>query len=112
LLADLDRNLNTKHAAYDTMRLRRTILAHPLDHAVESKLLDANPLGEVKVRRSKTVAHQVNRRSVANPVQARSLLRAVEDINDRLVAFFALMYFAAAPRGGRQPAQGQPVHPG
>jgi integrase len=37
----------------------------------------------------------VDRRWVANPEQARALLNAVAQRNPRLVAFFALMYFAA-----------------
>ncbi len=50
---------------------------------------------EVKIRKNSTTLKQVDRRSVANPVQARTLLRAVAERTPRLSAFFALMYFAA-----------------
>jgi integrase len=49
----------------------------------------------VKVTKTKSVIHEVDRRSVANPVQARTLLREVRKINGRFEAFFGLMYFAA-----------------
>ncbi|MBP2322397.1 integrase [Kibdelosporangium banguiense] len=95
LLTALDRNRNGQRAAVDTVRLRRTTLRNSLDYAVERKLLDRNPIGDVKARKQKSVLHEVDRRSVANPVQARTLLSAVRDIHPQLVAFFAVMYFAA-----------------
>lgn len=95
LLAALDRNRNGQRAAADTVRLRRTTLRNALDYAVERKLLDRNPVDEVKARKQKSVFHEVDRRSVANPVQARTLLSAVQGIHPHLVAFFAVMYFAA-----------------
>ena len=77
------------------MRLRRATLRNALDYAVERKLLERNPVDEVKARKQKSVFHEVDRRSVANPIQARTLLSAVHDIHPQLVAFFAVMYFAA-----------------
>jgi integrase len=58
-----------------------------------------NPLSEVKhAKKAKPQGlRQVDRRAVVNSVQARTLLRAVETLpssGPRLVAFFALMYFA------------------
>lgn len=92
-------NLNGKRGSPDTIRLRRVTLRSALDFAVEEKkLLEVNPLDEVKTKKRKTVLHEVDRRSVANPVQARTLLRAVRDIEPSgpmLEAFFGLMYFAA-----------------
>lgn len=95
LLSSIDKKLDGKRAAQDTIRLRRITLANALDYAVEQKLLDDNPLTEIKVTKVKTVVHEVDRRSVANPTQARTLLRAVHDVDRRLVAFFGLMYYAA-----------------
>jgi hypothetical protein len=95
LLSSIDKKLDGKRAAQDTIRLRRITLANALDFAVEKKVLDENPLTEIKVAKVKTVVHEVDRRCVANPVQARTLLSAVDDVNRRLVAFFGLMHFAA-----------------
>jgi integrase len=95
LLSSVDKKLDGKRAAQDTIRLRRITLGNALDFAVERKVLDENPLKEIKVTKVKTIVHEVDRRCVANPIQARTLLRAVDDVNRRLVAFFGLMYFAA-----------------
>ncbi|MFL6122584.1 tyrosine-type recombinase/integrase [Actinophytocola sp.] len=95
LLGSIDKKLDGKRAAQDTIRLRRITLGNALDFAVERKVLNENPLKEIKVSKVKTVVHEVDRRCVANPVQARTLLRAVDDVSRRLVAFFGLMYFAA-----------------
>lgn len=95
LLAALDRNQSGERAAPDTVRLRRTTLRNALDYAVEKKLLDKNPMLELKVKRQATTVKQVDRRSVVNPTQARALLRAVRARNPRLEAFFGLLYFAA-----------------
>jgi integrase len=95
LLTAIDKKLDGTRAAQDTIRLRRITLGNALDFAVERKLLDQNPLRDVKVTKVKAATHEVDRRAVANPIQARTLLRAVEDVDSRLVAFFGLMYFAA-----------------
>jgi integrase len=95
LLTNIEKKLDGTRAAQDTIRLRRITLANALDYGVEEKILAENPLTEVKVTKVKSVVHQVDRRSVANPIQARTLLRAVEQKDRRLVAFFGLMYFAA-----------------
>jgi integrase len=95
VLNGIDKKQNGERAARDTVRLRRITFSSALDFAVEQKVLEVNPLGEIKTTKVKSVIHEVDRRSVANPIQARSLLIAVEVINERLAAFFALMYFAA-----------------
>ena len=98
LLSDVEIKLDGSRAAYNTIRLRRTTLGSALDFAVEAQLLDVNPLDEVKTKKRKTVVHEVDRRSVANPIQARTLLNAVSEIQrsgPALAAFFGLMYFAA-----------------
>lgn len=65
-----------------------------LEFGVERSFLDTNPLDRVKWKKPKT-AEAIDRRSVVNPTQARALLRAVSETDDRLTLFFALMYFAA-----------------
>ncbi|GAA2663568.1 MULTISPECIES: integrase [Actinosynnema] len=98
LLADVERKLDGGRAAHDTVRLRRITLGSALDYAVERKLLESNPLKEVALKKRKSVTSQVDRRSVANPVQARTVLAAVAGVGRtgrKLTAFFGLMYFAA-----------------
>jgi integrase len=85
-----------KNAAASTARRNRIILANAADYAVELGLLDANPIRAIKWAAPK-VSSQVDRRSVVNPSQARALLdavRAQQPSGPRLVAFFAVMYYA------------------
>ena len=59
-------------------------------------LLETNPIWALK-RTTPKVSSQVDRRSVVNPLQARALLEAVraqQPSGPRLVAFFAVMYYA------------------
>ena len=84
------------NAAASTARRNRTILANAMDYAVELGLLDTNPIRALKWTAPK-VSGQVDRRSVVNPHQARALLdalRAQQPSGPRLVAFFAVMYYA------------------
>jgi integrase len=65
----------------------------------EAAVLAINPLTEVRqAKKAKAPAlRQVDRRSVVNPVQARTLLKGVEAQGpggERLVAFFGAMYYA------------------
>jgi integrase len=85
-----------KVAAASTGRRHRTILANAMDYAIERGLLEANPVRALKWTAPK-VSGQVDRRSVVNPHQARALLDAVRaqlPSGPRLVAFFAVMYYA------------------
>jgi integrase len=85
-----------KDAAASTARRNRTILANAADYAMELGLLDTNPIRAIKWAAPK-VSSQVDRRSVVNPRQARALLdavRAQRPSGPRLVAFFAVMYYA------------------
>ena len=84
--------LDGKNAAASTARRNRTILAN----AMELGLLEQNPIRRIKWSMPK-VSSQVDRRSVVNPRQARALLesaRAQQPSGPRLVAFFAVMYYA------------------
>jgi integrase len=94
LLASLELNIDGTRASANTIRLRRTKLRNAIGIAIEQKLLDGNPLDEVKTKKLKVALGQVDHRSVANPVQARTLLLALEEVNKRLVAFFGAIYFA------------------
>src|SRR5215831_4666795 len=85
-----------KIAAASTGRRHRTILANAMDYAIERGLLATNPVRALKWTSPK-VSGQVDRRSVVNPHQARALLdavRAQQPSGPRLVAFFAVMYYA------------------
>ena len=88
--------LDGKNAAASTARRHRTILANAMDYAIELGLLETNPIRALKWTAPK-VSSQVDRRSVVNPRQARALLEAVraqQPSGPRLVAFFAVMYYA------------------
>ncbi|MFD0884053.1 tyrosine-type recombinase/integrase [Streptosporangium algeriense] len=88
--------LDGKRAATSTVLRNKTILQNALDHAMELKLLQENPIRGIKWKAPKST-HEVDRRSVVNHAQARALLAAVEaqkPSGKRLVAFFALMYYA------------------
>jgi integrase len=85
-----------RNAAASTARRHRIILANAMDYAVERGLLETNPIRVLKWTAPK-VSSQVDRRSVVNPQQARALLdavRAQQPSGPRLVAFFAVMYYA------------------
>jgi integrase len=85
----------------NTINRKRFTFHAALEYAVELGDLQTNPLDAVKWRRPR-VADAVDRRCVANPTQARNLLDAVGEHSEygrHLVAFFALVYFAATRPG-------------
>ena len=96
LLGGLTVNIDGTGAAATVVRRRRIVLNAAISFAIESKLLTSNPVPALKLKAPKN-ARQVDRRSVANPVQARTLLEAVRSqqrTGPRLVAFFGCLYFA------------------
>ncbi|WP_435060640.1 tyrosine-type recombinase/integrase [Amycolatopsis thermoflava] len=95
VVASLEKRKDGERAAHDTVRLRRIALNNSLEYAVEKNLIAENPMRQVKVKKHKSVLKEVDKRSVVNPVQGRTLLRAVREQTPRLYAFFAVMYFAA-----------------
>ncbi|MET8756858.1 tyrosine-type recombinase/integrase [Lentzea sp. NPDC004782] len=99
VVSRFEKKVDGKRAARDTIRLRRTTFNNALKYAwKEKKLLDHNPMTEVETTKRKSVIHQVDRRSVANPIQFRTVLTEVRKLGRTgrmLVLFFALMYFAA-----------------
>lgn len=79
-------------------RKNRSVLWNVLEYAVEQRLIDTNPLANVKWNEMSKGKRKVDKRTVPNPVQARTLLRVVQGTKrsgPRLYAFFAAMYFAA-----------------
>ncbi|WP_246595426.1 hypothetical protein [Actinoplanes auranticolor] len=77
---------------------RRKIFTAMLEHGLEVKALTANPWPTMKWTPPKTASSGIDRRRVANPVQARTLLAGVHEqgrIGPRLVAFYACLYYAA-----------------
>lgn len=98
LLQSLGRKLDGKPAAADTVRLRRLALKGAIQYAIERKLLESNPLDDIQIRKRKQTFHEVNPRSVVNPMQARMLIDAVPTIGKPgppLKAFFGCLYYAA-----------------
>jgi integrase len=88
--------LDGSNAAPTTARRHRMILANAMDYAMELKLLDANPIRELKWKAPK-VSGGVDRRCVVNPRQARALLETVRvqrPSGPLLVAFSGVMYYA------------------
>lgn len=97
VLDGLTVKLDGAPAAPSVVSRKRKILNAGAEYAVERKLLDSNPIPALKWKAPKTV-QTVDRRSVANPVQVRTLLNAVREqprSGRRLVAFFGCLYFAA-----------------
>ncbi|MEU8404451.1 tyrosine-type recombinase/integrase [Nonomuraea sp. NPDC048892] len=85
-------------AGANTVRRKRAILHHLLEHAVEQKVFSSNPLDEIKWTAPKAVT-VIDPRTVVNPLQARQLLDAVPKVGRkrgaRLKALFACIYYAA-----------------
>lgn len=97
VLNSISTRLDGKPAAATVANQRRRVLYNAAEYAVELGHLPANPLVGLKWKAPKP-SGAVDRRTVVNPVQARTLLAAVRQTRrsgPRLVAFFALMYFAA-----------------
>ena len=91
------RRMDGKPAAATTTRRKRAVFANALGYAVERRLLPASPLGQIQWKASE-VAETVDRRSVANPAQARRLLKSVRGQGPRgehMEAFFGCLYYAA-----------------
>ena len=68
-----------------------------MEYAVEQRLLATNPVKAIKWKAPRT-NHEVDRRSVVNHSQARMLFDAVREqvpSGERLVAFYAIIYYTA-----------------
>ncbi|MGH3567056.1 MAG: tyrosine-type recombinase/integrase [Pseudonocardia sp.] len=96
VLTGISLKLDGTPGAASVVNKRRRVLYNAVEYAVECGHLDGNPLPAFKWKAPKT-AGSIDRRSVVNPTQARVLLNAVRETRrsgPRLVAFFALLYFA------------------
>lgn len=92
------RRLDGTPFAPTVARKTRSVLWNALDYAVELDLIDHNPLNGAKWNAMPTGKRKVDRRAVPNPIQARTLLIAVREIErsgPRLEAFFGAMYYSA-----------------
>jgi integrase len=97
VLDGLTVRLDGAPAAPGVISHRRKIFNTAIEYAVEKRLLPANPLPQLKWKPPKTVT-TIDRRSVANPVQVRTLLDGVREqgrIGPRMVAFYTRLYYAA-----------------
>ncbi|WP_208648612.1 tyrosine-type recombinase/integrase [Micromonospora inaquosa] len=97
VLNGLTVRLDGAPAAPSVISRRRKIFNTAIEYAVERRALPANPLPQLKWKPPKTVT-TIDRRSVANPVQLRTLLNGVREqgrIGPRMVAFYACLYYAA-----------------
>ncbi|MET7338960.1 tyrosine-type recombinase/integrase [Nonomuraea sp. NPDC005650] len=85
-------------AGANSVRRKRAVLHHLLEHAVEQKVFRSNPLDEIKWTAPKAVT-VIDPRTVVNPAQATQLLDAVPKVGrkrgPRLKALFACIYYAA-----------------
>ncbi len=84
-------------AAAETVQRQRGVIVNLAEYAVERTLLVKNPVTSLAWKAPK-IARALDKRSVVNPDQARTLLAAVraqKPSGARLVAFFGAMYFAA-----------------
>ncbi len=99
---------NGKAASATTIARKRSVFANVVRYAVELEEMPSNPLDRLSWKPPK-VSEVVDRRVVVNPRQARELLIAVTYVGQhrrgphargqRLMAFYACMYFAALRPG-------------
>jgi integrase len=97
VLDELSTKLDGNRAAAKTVTRKRAVLYNALEYAVERGFLLRNPLDGIKWKMPK-VNRSIDTRLVINPDQAARLLTAVAGqgpSGPRLVAFFAVMYYAA-----------------
>ena len=97
LLDGLGTTQDGRTAAPATVQRQRAVVVNLAEYAMERRLLSENPITALP-RKAPKIAQGVDRRVVVNPAQARALLDAVageKPSGDRLVAFFAAMYYAA-----------------
>jgi integrase len=90
--------LNGQVAAATVINRKRAVLYNALDYAVERKALTVNPIPMLKWSPPRKASHQVDRRSVVNPIQARSFLNVVRETprsGRRLYACYACSYYSA-----------------
>ncbi|GJF05513.1 tyrosine-type recombinase/integrase [Pseudonocardia sp. D17] len=92
--------MDGKPASASTVSRKRAIFYNCVEYAVELGHLTGNPIASIKWRAPK-ITEAVNPRVVINHGQAQALLAAVRQLRSGppLVAFFAVMYYAALRPG-------------
>jgi integrase len=92
--------MDGKPASASTVSRKRAIFYNCVGYAVELGHLSGNPIASIKWRAPK-ITEAVNPRVVINHGQAQALLAAVRQLRSGppLVAFFAVMYYAALRPG-------------
>lgn len=98
-LAAIRTNLDGSRAAASSVARKRAALSGALKYAVERGHLSSNPLQDISTPRQPR-AERLDTRVVANPAQARALLKAAKDAEPCLHAYFACLYYA-----GLRPAE-------
>lgn len=98
VLDTLASKLDGSRAAPTVMSRKRAVLFNALEHAssTEHKLLAGNPIPALKFKAPKR-RQQIDKRSVVNPIQARTLLNQVSDTKRsgrRLMACYACSYYS------------------
>ena len=89
--------LDGEVAAATVIARKRAVLHAAAEYAVERGLLERNPVPGLRWK-APAISHEVDDRSVVNPIQARVLLAAVRDVmrsGPRLAACYACSYYAA-----------------
>jgi integrase len=97
VLDRLSRRQDGSPAAGSTATRKRATFNNAMEYTCERRVLPVNPLTLVKWTRPR-VAQTIDLRGGANPDQARRLLDALRcqgKRGERMVAFFAVMYYAA-----------------
>lgn len=97
VLDGLTVRLDGQPLAPSVVSRRRKIFNTSLEYAVEQKLLTGNPIPLLRWTAPRS-GSGVDRRSVVNPVQARTLLAGVREqgrVGNRMIAFYACLYYAA-----------------
>lgn len=101
LVAALGRKKDGTPAMPATLQGKRGIIVNALNYATEIGLLRTNPITDLKWKAPKS-AHEVDKRVVVNPNQARLILAAVRahsNMGRKLTAFFAVMYYSGLRPG-------------
>jgi hypothetical protein len=97
ILHELTLKLDGKPLAVSVASRRRKILTAAIGYAIERGLLTENPIPALKIKNIKTTV-QIDKRSVANPMQVRTLLAAARSrgrVGRRMAAFYGCLCYAA-----------------
>ncbi|MCU7724582.1 integrase [Actinoplanes sp. KI2] len=108
VLDGLTLRLDGKPGSPVVVTRRRKIFTGMLEYGAEINALSENPWPAFKWTPPRTASGGIDRRSVANPMQARTLLVAVRQqgrIGPRMVAFYSCLYYA-----GLRPEEAVGIH--